>query len=398
MRASESISNGLPVTFAANQIVNYNYNQLNQALTSAPPIQLFSFDNDGNLTHGYTPAGYIFNAAYDAENRLKSLIFTNGFGVVVSNQYIYRWTDCLSEIQQYQNGILTNDTRFVRAGYLPLQERTSNNAISREYAWDYRKVGGIGGLLNLLQAGQSYSYAYDGKGNVSTILNNSQNIVASYTYGPFGSLLNSSGVLDQPFTFSTKPFDPLTGLSYFGIRFYSPALGRWLNRDPLGEGAGINPYEYSDSNPVNFLDAFGLDTYWVNSNPWLGIVPGQDSTPTANPISHSFIAIIQDGKVVNTYSWLNTKNGNGSVGKWWVNRPVDMCAAQSAYDSNTGASWVGDDVFDVAVGAAFQQIGGETGGYWNWLDPNRGNCKEHAQKLIDVASQILEGRRVYQAW
>jgi len=35
--------------------------------------------------------------------------------------------------------------------------------------------------------------------------------------------------------FSTKYTDDETGLVYYGYRYYSPELGRWINRDPLGD-------------------------------------------------------------------------------------------------------------------------------------------------------------------
>jgi hypothetical protein len=40
--------------------------------------------------------------------------------------------------------------------------------------------GGIGGLLNLAQAGQNYSYLYDGSGNVEMVLNAAQQVAAAY--------------------------------------------------------------------------------------------------------------------------------------------------------------------------------------------------------------------------
>ena len=39
-------------------------------------------------------------------------------------------------------------------------------------------------------------------------------------------------------------FDPETGLYYVRNRAYSPILGRWIQRDPIGYAGGINLYEY----------------------------------------------------------------------------------------------------------------------------------------------------------
>ena len=114
------------------------------------------------------------------------------------------------------------ETRFVRNGFTLLQERDSSNNVTRSYSFDPTAPGGIGGLLELSQGGQQYSYLFDGKGNVSALLDSSQAPSATYTYDEFGNLMVKSGMLDQPFRFSTKPYDEKTGLAYYGYRFYSP--------------------------------------------------------------------------------------------------------------------------------------------------------------------------------
>jgi RHS repeat-associated protein len=158
-----------------------------------------------------------------------------------------------------------NDTRFVRNGFLALQERDGSNNIVREYLWGLHVGGGIGGLLTLKQGGQYYSYLYDGKGNITTLLDTAQNVEISYVYDTFGALISQTGPVDQPFRFSTKLYDEETGLSYFGYRFYSSLLGRWMTRDPLGEWGRfydeneiVNLYDYVLGDPINKLDAFGL--------------------------------------------------------------------------------------------------------------------------------------------
>jgi RHS repeat-associated protein len=51
-----------------------------------------------------------------------------------------------------------------------------------------------------------------------------------------------------------------TGLVYYGMRYYSPELGRWLSRDPIEEGGTPNLYCALDNSPPNAWDAVGL---WV---------------------------------------------------------------------------------------------------------------------------------------
>jgi RHS repeat-associated protein len=164
----------------------------------------------------------------------------------------------LASIKKYEDDVLQSESRPVLDGFLPLQVRGGSNGVISEYVWGLNLGGGIGGLLDLKQAGQNYSYLYDGKGNVAALVDSGQAIVAAYTYDAFGNLMSEAGSLSQPFKFSTKPYDDDTGLSYFGYRFYSPVLGRWMTQDPIGYAGGLNLYEYVGNNPVSWIDPKGL--------------------------------------------------------------------------------------------------------------------------------------------
>ncbi len=76
------------------------------------------------------------------------------------------------------------------------------------------------------------------------MVDSSGTVMVSYSCDAFGRLMNKSGSLEQPFRFSTKRYDEGTGLSYYGYRFYAPAIERWLNRDPIAEAGGINLYGF----------------------------------------------------------------------------------------------------------------------------------------------------------
>ena len=64
--------------------------------------------------------------------------------------------------------------------------------------------------------------------------------------------------------FSTKYFDSETGLYYYGYRFYSPSLMRWLNRDPIEEKGGLNLYGFCGNNAVSTIDSFGKEVVVIN--------------------------------------------------------------------------------------------------------------------------------------
>jgi uncharacterized protein RhaS with RHS repeats len=49
-------------------------------------------------------------------------------------------------------------------------------------------------------------------------------------------------------------------MHHYGYRYYNPQLGRWINRDPIGETGGGNVYGYVMNNPLVLLDALGQES------------------------------------------------------------------------------------------------------------------------------------------
>jgi RHS repeat-associated protein len=114
----------------------------------------------------------------------------------------------------------------------------------------------------MTENGNTYLYCHDANGNVGRMVNALDgSVVAAYEYAPFGAIVHQSdGAVadDNPFRFSTKYQDNETGLYYYGYRYYSAEMGRWLNRDPAGEQAGYNLYVFVLNNPINGTDYLGM--------------------------------------------------------------------------------------------------------------------------------------------
>jgi RHS repeat-associated protein len=261
LRNSETINGGTEIdSFTAGQTVyNYGSNVVNQLQSSTNPARTYAYDNDGNMTTAFTPEGYQLTLIYDAENRLTSAQYPGAGSVVYRTEYDYTADGLPAVMRKYTGGELQTTTRYVRAGFLPIQERNASNSLTREYLWGLNYGGGIGGLLNFRQGGIDYNYQYDGKGNVTALINAAtQGPVVAYAYDPFGVKMKQVGTFEQPYQFSTKPYDLQTGLSNFGYRYYNAGLGKWMTRDPLGERGGINLYGFVGNNAVNWVDPYGL--------------------------------------------------------------------------------------------------------------------------------------------
>ena len=71
-----------------------------------------------------------------------------------------------------------------------------------------------------------------------------------------GSAGSSGGISALVFAYAGKPYDPVTGLSDYGFRDYAPTLARFTTVDPIRDGS--NWYAYCNSDPVNYVDMWGL--------------------------------------------------------------------------------------------------------------------------------------------
>ena len=82
----------------------------------------------------------------------------------------------------------------------------------------------------------------------------------NYEYSPFGKMISKSGSKadDMTFRFSGYVYDTETDLVYYGYRYYDANMGRWINRDPIGEQGGVNLYAMVSNNPIRRWDGLGL--------------------------------------------------------------------------------------------------------------------------------------------
>jgi RHS repeat-associated protein len=111
----------------------------------------------------------------------------------------------------------------------------------------------------------AYYPSYDANGNVTDLTDTNGTSVAHYEYDPYGNTTPASfSTVANPFQFSTKYFDAETGLNYYGYRYYSPNLGRWISRDPSEEQGGLNVYSFVGNEAIGHQDDLGLDCICIS--------------------------------------------------------------------------------------------------------------------------------------
>ena len=101
---------------------------------------------------------------------------------------------------------------------------------------------------------KSWLYA-DHLGSIIGTANSAGTSTAIHSYGPFGEPNVTTGVR---FRYTGQQYLGGLNLYYYKARFYSPALGRFLQTDPIGTADDLNLYAYVGNNPVNFSDPTGL--------------------------------------------------------------------------------------------------------------------------------------------
>ena len=217
---------------------------------------------------------------YDAENRR-------------IRKQVFIWSDSA--------WVLHKDLRFLYDDWNLVAELDATNTMLRNFVWGLdlsrtpQGAGGVGGLLAIRAGTESYLPAFDGNGNVMTLVKASdQSVSARYEYGPFGeTLVVEEDGISNPFRFSTKYHDSETGLYYYGYRYYNPVTGRWPSRDPIEEEGGLNLYGFVMNRPLGLVDKLGLDIIIIIGCP----IPG-----SANVGGHAAMAVTGHG----VFSWGTT--------------------------------------------------------------------------------------------
>ncbi|WP_130901095.1 RHS repeat-associated core domain-containing protein [Pseudomonas sp. Sample_11] len=90
-------------------------------------------------------------------------------------------------------------------------------------------------------------------------LNEDAVVTSAEGYYPFGEtawMAPESEIEYRFIRYSGKEMD-VSGLYYYGARYYAPWLQRWVSADPAGDVDGLNLYGFVGNNPILFIDNDG---------------------------------------------------------------------------------------------------------------------------------------------
>jgi RHS repeat-associated protein len=152
-----------------------------------------------------------------------------------------------------------------------LRTRRAQGQSTERFAWDSESAG-----LPLLLADGDHRYVYgptglpvsqiaddgttlyfhqDQVGSTRALTDAAGDVVGTATYTPYGSLRSHTGTLSK-LGFAGGHTDTLTGFQYNRARYYDPATGQFITRDPA-EAVTRQPYAYANDDPLSYVDPSG---------------------------------------------------------------------------------------------------------------------------------------------
>ncbi len=159
-------------------------------------------------------------------------------------------SDEIRKIVEIVANSITNTKQLVWGDGTRLEERDASGALTS----------------NLLNQGEifgatQYFYVRDRLGSITDLTNSSASIISSFSFDSFGRMSILKGTQLATKLFAGYYFHTRSQLSQTRTRSYSSIFGRFINRDLILEGGGINLYSYCRNSPVALVDPSGLAGY-----------------------------------------------------------------------------------------------------------------------------------------
>ena len=231
----------------------YQVNKLNQvtSISGNKYSGSITYDANGNPNNGIgvpsASASTVSGArtySWDGANRLAQISYGSSTSNTTSLEY--DGYGRLVGIVEIVNGASQNDERFVWIGDKMVEERNANGSVLKTYFDE-----------GFLDGGTAFYYGRDQLGSVRNLTSATGTIQSQLDYGPYGELTALTSSNQSDFGYTGLFYHQRSGLQFAERRAYDSGLKRWLNRDPIEEGGGLNLYGYVGENPVRFIDPSG---------------------------------------------------------------------------------------------------------------------------------------------
>jgi RHS repeat-associated protein len=232
-------ANGNRLTRTVNSVTEtYAYDEADKLETvtvNSVVTKEFTYDAAGRTTAVETSAGTT-SLAYDYEGRVTSITYPS----TSSDSYSYNGLGARTSTSG-MNGSRT----FLRAGLGVTAPVLADG--TAEYTPGVSRT-----------ASSTTTFAHAGLKNTSTQSAENETIAATKVYDAFGNEVSTSGAWSGPFGYAGTSGYQQDGssLKQVGHRYLDSSTGRFLTRDPIGDGR--NWYGYSSNNPVTGADPTGL--------------------------------------------------------------------------------------------------------------------------------------------
>ena len=222
---------------------NANVATKTYSVTTTGTSKTYDYDANGNLRYEKQPNGAVIREyRWDQQNRLVRMLSGAHESV-----YDYDGQSRRIRITEKENSVQTKQETFIWCGSRICQTRSGSTVVRSYFAQGFE------------QGSDDYFYTRDHLGSIREVLASDGTTVASrVSYDPWGKPTETGAGALTDFGFTSHYLDRPSGLNLPMYRGYSPSLGRWLSRDPIGLRGGFNLYGYVHNDPANRNDPSGL--------------------------------------------------------------------------------------------------------------------------------------------